>query len=276
MWLDSASPTRLHSIHDARPQAHEEGARPARQEGGRQKGRARGREEDRQKGRARGREADRQKGIRTEQEGGGEKAEHQVLQLLLQLFPRSQRGVVQLARRRQGAEGWRGREPGAGGLGEEAPSGLRLRQEREAAGMARPDERLLLQRGRRPEPPLRVHGGHVHRELVGWGDAVAVVLVFILPPPLPQLAPLVFFVVEMTCSAPFYSGNRLWRSKHTNNSKQNGHQTTPSLHPHMESGAEDPVHEPAGQEAKNRPNIPLQEKFHRGVLRGLRNISDTP
>ena len=30
------------------------------------------------------------------------------------------------------------------------------------------------------------------------------------------------------------------------------------------------------QEAKNSPNIPLQEKFHRGILRGLINISDTP
>ena len=30
------------------------------------------------------------------------------------------------------------------------------------------------------------------------------------------------------------------------------------------------------QEAMNRRNIPLQEKFHRAVLRGLRNISETP
>ena len=30
------------------------------------------------------------------------------------------------------------------------------------------------------------------------------------------------------------------------------------------------------QEAKTRPNIPLQEKFHRAILRRLRNISDTP
>ena len=30
------------------------------------------------------------------------------------------------------------------------------------------------------------------------------------------------------------------------------------------------------EEAKNRPSIPSQEKFHRGILRGLRNISDTP
>jgi hypothetical protein len=29
------------------------------------------------------------------------------------------------------------------------------------------------------------------------------------------------------------------------------------------------------QEAKKWPNIPLQKKFHRGILRGLRNISDT-
>ena len=30
------------------------------------------------------------------------------------------------------------------------------------------------------------------------------------------------------------------------------------------------------QEAKNRPNIPLQEKCHRVILPGLRNISATP
>ena len=30
------------------------------------------------------------------------------------------------------------------------------------------------------------------------------------------------------------------------------------------------------QEAKNWPNIPSQEKYHRRILRGLRNISDTP
>ena len=30
------------------------------------------------------------------------------------------------------------------------------------------------------------------------------------------------------------------------------------------------------QEAKNRPNIDWQEKIHRGILRGLRNISETP
>ena len=29
------------------------------------------------------------------------------------------------------------------------------------------------------------------------------------------------------------------------------------------------------REAKSWPNIPLQQKFHRGVLRGVRNISDT-
>ena len=29
-------------------------------------------------------------------------------------------------------------------------------------------------------------------------------------------------------------------------------------------------------EAINRANVPLQEKFHTGVLRDLRNISDTP
>jgi hypothetical protein len=30
------------------------------------------------------------------------------------------------------------------------------------------------------------------------------------------------------------------------------------------------------QEAKNRPNIDWQEKIHRRILRGLRNISETP
>ena len=30
------------------------------------------------------------------------------------------------------------------------------------------------------------------------------------------------------------------------------------------------------QVAKDRPNIPLQEKCLRGILRGLRTISDTP
>ena len=30
------------------------------------------------------------------------------------------------------------------------------------------------------------------------------------------------------------------------------------------------------QEGETRPNVPLQEKFHRGVLRGLRNIPDAP
>ena len=30
------------------------------------------------------------------------------------------------------------------------------------------------------------------------------------------------------------------------------------------------------QEGVNRPNIRLQEKFHRAVLRGLRNVSETP
>ena len=30
------------------------------------------------------------------------------------------------------------------------------------------------------------------------------------------------------------------------------------------------------QEAKNRPNIDWQETIHRGILRGLRNISETP
>ena len=31
-----------------------------------------------------------------------------------------------------------------------------------------------------------------------------------------------------------------------------------------------------GEEAKNTPNIDWQEKIHRGILRGLRNISETP
>ena len=30
------------------------------------------------------------------------------------------------------------------------------------------------------------------------------------------------------------------------------------------------------QLAKNWPNMPVQEKIHGGMLRGLRNISDTP
>ena len=30
------------------------------------------------------------------------------------------------------------------------------------------------------------------------------------------------------------------------------------------------------QEAKNRPKIDWQEKTHRAILRGLRNISETP
>ena len=30
------------------------------------------------------------------------------------------------------------------------------------------------------------------------------------------------------------------------------------------------------QEAKNWPNVALQAKFHRGILRGLRSIADTP
>ena len=30
------------------------------------------------------------------------------------------------------------------------------------------------------------------------------------------------------------------------------------------------------EEAKNRPNIDWQDKIHRGILRGLKNISETP
>jgi hypothetical protein len=30
------------------------------------------------------------------------------------------------------------------------------------------------------------------------------------------------------------------------------------------------------QEVINRPNIDWQEQIHRGILRGLRNISETP
>ena len=30
------------------------------------------------------------------------------------------------------------------------------------------------------------------------------------------------------------------------------------------------------QEVRNRPNIDWQEQIHRGILRGLRNISETP
>ena len=36
------------------------------------------------------------------------------------------------------------------------------------------------------------------------------------------------------------------------------------------------VSSPPPQEAENRPNIPLPGKFQRKILRGLRNISDTP
>ena len=35
-----------------------------------------------------------------------------------------------------------------------------------------------------------------------------------------------------------------------------------------------PVPSPFAKEGENGPNIPLQEKFHRGILRGPRNISD--
>jgi hypothetical protein len=41
----------------------------------------------------------------------------------------------------------------------------------------------------------------------------------------------------------------------------------------VHAGRDPPV---VPQEAKNWPNIPLQEKFHTAILRGLRNISDTP
>jgi hypothetical protein len=30
------------------------------------------------------------------------------------------------------------------------------------------------------------------------------------------------------------------------------------------------------QEVRNRPNIDWQDQIHRGILRGLRNISETP
>ena len=33
---------------------------------------------------------------------------------------------------------------------------------------------------------------------------------------------------------------------------------------------------PTPEETKNRPNIDWQEKMHRGIVRGLRNISETP
>ena len=45
------------------------------------------------------------------------------------------------------------------------------------------------------------------------------------------------------------------------------------------SGAQNPHAElmsKMGQEARNRPNIDWQDKIHRGILRGLRNISETP
>jgi hypothetical protein len=34
--------------------------------------------------------------------------------------------------------------------------------------------------------------------------------------------------------------------------------------------------EVAVQSAKNRPNVDWQDKIHRGILRGLRNISENP
>ena len=34
--------------------------------------------------------------------------------------------------------------------------------------------------------------------------------------------------------------------------------------------------EELGQEVINRPNVDWQEQIHRGILRGLRNISETP
>jgi hypothetical protein len=40
--------------------------------------------------------------------------------------------------------------------------------------------------------------------------------------------------------------------------------------------ATDLISEDGREEAKNRPNIDWQEKIHRGILRGLRNISETP
>ena len=43
---------------------------------------------------------------------------------------------------------------------------------------------------------------------------------------------------------------------------------------HRASGLHDKMRRT--QEAKNRPTIPVQEKFHRGILRGLINIAETP
>ena len=50
----------------------------------------------------------------------------------------------------------------------------------------------------------------------------------------------------------------------------------PSLSVEEEKSLEDCESKPPAQEAKNRPNIDWQEKIHRGILRGLRNISETP
>jgi hypothetical protein len=41
-------------------------------------------------------------------------------------------------------------------------------------------------------------------------------------------------------------------------------------------GAPAALREALAQEGENGANIPLQEKFRRRILRGLRNISDTP
>jgi hypothetical protein len=37
-----------------------------------------------------------------------------------------------------------------------------------------------------------------------------------------------------------------------------------------------PTQSITAEEARNRPNIDGQEKIHRGIFRGLRNISETP
>ena len=49
--------------------------------------------------------------------------------------------------------------------------------------------------------------------------------------------------------------------------------------PYLARYAEKPaviMGQPMVEEVKNWRSIPLQEKFYRGVLRGLRNISETP
>ena len=60
-----------------------------------------------------------------------------------------------------------------------------------------------------------------------------------------------------------------WSQK-TNPAFQQILSSVPDLEVNADSGG------PMGEEAVNGPNVHLQEKFHRGILGRLRNISDTP